>query len=313
MVRINREYLDSALGAINLHTEAAIENYKSRNAAAHSASQAVADGARANLFWRMNISRGIMIGSILVGFGLMVALVLVALPGLITALKLPANYVTHSSTFTNEQVSDVVDNSTLRPTQSGEPGLTDVSETPIPAVIVPTQSRDTSSIRCIQNGSFDAPCMDTMILQNGATFSGSWRDGAANGEGTISFNDGGSITGVWAEGALIEILGVTAPEVSSSITRSVTFFSSVSAGVINDLFEEVVTGHIFKTPNDPNWSNAYCYLKVNDGLDSITVKLSDAPNFNAQISLDDYIQNDRFSRSEFERAQQICSYQYTNF
>jgi hypothetical protein len=313
MVKINREYLDAALGAVHLHTDALIENNKSRSHAARSASQAVADGARAHLFWRINISRGIMIFSVLVGLGLMVALVLIALPGLIKALNEPSSNIPQSLNIRDEQVNDVSVNGTSRPWQSGPPVLPDVTESPIPAVIVPSYSKDTTSIQCIRNGSFETSCRDTVVLQNGATFLGTWRDGAANGEGTISFNDGGSITGVWADGVLIEILGVTAPEISPAITSSVTFFSSVSGSEINPLFGDVTTGHRFIKSNDPNWSFAYCYLSISDGVDSVLVDLSRASNFNAQISLYDYIPSSRLSRVEFERAQQSCNYQYSNF
>lgn len=313
MTRINREYLDSALGAVNLHTDALIAKYKARNHAAHSASQAVMDAARANLFWRKNISLGIMIATIMIGFGLMILLVLAALPGFVRALNEPVAPLSQTLALEDTQAGEASANDTLPPSPSDLSGPADQSETPIPAVIVPTYARDTSSSQCIRNGSFDAPCNDTVLLQNGANFFGFWRDGAANGEGTISFNDGGSITGLWVDGVLTEILGVTAPEISSAITSSVTFFSSVSGSEINHSFGGVTTGHVFSKPSDPNWSYAYCYLTINDGRDSVRVDLSHAPNFNAQILLDEYTQNSRIAQLEFERAQQMCSYQYTNF
>lgn len=315
MVKINRTYLDPALSAVNSHTDALFEKYKAQQHAVHSASQAVADDARARLFWRSNTSRGIMISSILIGIGVMAALIIAALPGLVRAFKDSSALIIQSSTLAQSAPEIALTNGTdaqgFSPTSSL--GVTDTSEASIPAVIVPSHSRDTSSAQCFNNGSFDAPCSDTIMLPNGATFSGTWMDGSANGEGLISFNDGGTISGVWAAGTLTNILGVTAPEISSAITKSVTYFSGTSGSEVNPLFEEVTAGHIFNSPKDPTWSSAYCYVIVFDGTNSIQVSLSNIPNINAQVSLRNYTQNSRFTREEFEAAQERCRYQYTNF
>ena len=315
MVKINREYLDPALSAVNSHTDALVEKYKAQQHAVHSAAQAVADDARARLFWRSNTSRGIMIAAVLVGIGVMAALIIWALPGLIRALKDSSALTLQSSTLAQSapEIASLNGIGALSSFPTSSLGVPDTSVSPIPAVIVPSHSRDTSSAQCIHNGSFDAPCSDTIVLQNGATFSGTWVDGSANGEGLIRFNDGGAISGVWTAGTLTDILGITAPEVSSAITKSVTYFSATAGSEVNPLFGEVIAGHIFNSPKDPTWSSAYCYVTVFDGTNSIHVSLSNIPNINARVALKNYIQNSHFTREEFEAAQERCRYQYTNF
>ena len=71
MVKINREYLDPALAMINEHTETLLDRSRSRQGALKAAAQAISDRARAELIFRTNVSRGIMIGVVLIAIGLM--------------------------------------------------------------------------------------------------------------------------------------------------------------------------------------------------------------------------------------------------
>ena len=96
MVKINREYLDPALLALNKHNNALVEKYKAQQHAVHSASQAVADRQQSKLISSRNLSRGWMIAIVLVGFGIMVALIAWSLPRLVGQLRNP---VTQYSQF----------------------------------------------------------------------------------------------------------------------------------------------------------------------------------------------------------------------
>jgi len=295
LVKINREYLDPALGSINSHTKALIEKSRAQQNAVGAAAQAVAYKARANLVFRTNISRGIMIALVLVGLGLFVALVANPISGIVRALREQPTSV--------PQVPYI--DPTSAPTVSTSKG--------IPALTVPVQAQNLDSNLCSDNASFEASCRDQYTLPNGSTYSGMWQDGAANGLGTISFSEGGSITGQWADSALLEVISVDSPEISSIIRDSVTVFSNTPSTEINSTFDDIIAGHIFNSINDQTWSSAYCYTSITDGNDLLRTDLSIYPSFDSEIVYEEYSSTGRYTAREFAEAQQRCPYRRMNF
>lgn len=306
MVKINREYLDPALLALNKHNNALVEKYKARQHAVHSASQAVADRQQSKLISSRNLSRGWMIAIVLVGFGVMIALIAWSLPKLVGQLRSPVATIQPilSSSELNKESS---------PAAVGDSSSDIVTSAPPPALIVPTYARDQGSMGCIESESFVSPCTESVVLENGSTYNGTWSNGAVNGEGEITFLDNGSVRGTWVDGALIEILEVSTPAASPSITSSVTLFTRKSVPDLSSKFKTVSVGHIFNSPTDPTWERAYCYILVLDRGEQVMVDLSSIENFNQKIKLYDYETNTRISESEFKRAQGMCPYKYTNF
>ena len=295
MVKINREYLDPALSSINTYTKALIEKSRAQQNAVSAAAQAVTYKARSNLVFRTNISRGIMIALVLVGLGLFIALVANPISGIVRALR--------------EQPISV----TQIPYTDPKPTPAANTSKGIPELTVPAQAQNLDSNLCSDNASFEVSCRDEYTLPNGSTYSGMWQDGAANGLGTISFSEGGSITGQWMDGALLEVISVNAPEVSSTITDSVTVFSETPSNGINSTFEEIVVGHIFNSINDQTWSNAYCYTNITDGNDTLRTNLSYYPSFDSEIVYNEYSFTGRYTAQEFAGAQQRCPYRRMNF
>ena len=405
MVKINREYLDPALLALNKHNNALVEKYKAQQHAVHSASQAVADRQQSKLISSRNLSRGWMIAIVLVGFGIMVALIAWSLPRLVGQLSNPVATIqpilssselkaepspTAVSGSSSDIVKDAPPPALIVPTYSREQGATGciegesfespctesvvlengstyngtwsngaangegeitflddgsvrgtwqdgalieilevstppsptavsgsssdiVKDAPPPALIVPTYSREQGATGCIEGESFESPCTESVVLENGSTYNGTWSNGAANGEGEITFLDDGSVRGTWQDGALIEILEVSTPAASPTITSSVTLFTTKTVPDLSSKFKTVSVGHTFKSPSDPTWERAYCYILVLDRGEQVMVDLSTIENFNEKISLLDYKTNMKISRNEYKRAQEMCPYKYTNF
>lgn len=306
MVKINREYLDPALQALNQHNNALLKKYNAQQEAVHSASQAVADRQHSKLISSRNLSRGGMIAIVLIGFGIMVSLIAWSLPRLVGELRSP---------ITNLQPTLDLSSPSTEPSSTGVSNSPDdvITNAPLPALIVPDYPVDLGSTGCIVNESFKSPCTDSIVLENGSTFTGTWRNGAANGDGTITFSDEGSIQGTWRDGALIEVIRVNTPEATTSIKSSVTVFKSKSVPELSSKFTDVVVGHKFSSTNDPTWDYAFCYVNVIDGNELFRVDLSDIENFNEKITLKSYKTKMRVSRSEFEIAQKMCPYKYTDF
>ena len=74
MVKINRTYIDPALNLINEQNTALVDTIRSRQNALKAASTAAVNKSQAELVFRSNVSRGIMVALILVALGLLIAL-----------------------------------------------------------------------------------------------------------------------------------------------------------------------------------------------------------------------------------------------
>ncbi|WP_340255720.1 hypothetical protein [Roseobacter sp. HKCC-CH-9208] len=297
MVKINRDFLDPALGAINDHTAALVEKAKAQQNAVNAAAQAVADKAKSDLIFKTNISRGLMAATFFLGLGLLVALIAWALPDLVRAWKQPPPAPTPVITTAP----------TAEPTP--EPNVVN----PPPAYLVPTQELNANSNQCLDNSSYEAACTDDIVLPNGSTYSGTWRNGSANGTGTISFANGSSVTGTWTEGVLTEVTEVNAATNESAISKSVTLFTTTPGAQINSQFGAITAGHDFNSINDANWSAAFCYVDFFEGEDRLTIELSRIQNFNAGVVNFPYELTSRYTQRQYQQAQEACPYEYTNF
>lgn len=306
MVKVNLKYLYPALQALNQHNDAILEKYKAQQHAIHATSNAVAHRQKSKLISSRNLSRGGMIAIVLIGFGIMISLIAWSLPRLVGEFKSP---VTPIKPILGQSAIDAEPSSTV--VSNSPDGV--VTDAPLPALIVPSYSRDQAAMGCVESESFNAPCTENVELENGSTFTGTWSRGAANGEGSITFSDGGSIRGTWLDGALNTIIEVNTPEAAPSIKSSVTVFKQKYVPDLGSKFSDVFAGHNFSTPNDPTWVNAYCYVTVFDGDETIRVNLSNIENFNEKVTLKSHNTKMRVSRSEFEMAQKVCPYKYTDF
>ena len=297
MVKINRDFLDPALGAINDHTAALVEKAKAQQNAVNAAAQAVADKAKSDLIFKTNISRGLMAATFLVGLGLLVALIAWALPDLVRAWKQPPPAPATG----------------INTAPAAQPTPEPVAINSPPAYLVPTQELNANSNQCLDNSSYQAACSDEITLPNGSTYSGTWRNGSANGTGTISFENGSSVTGTWTDGVLTEFTEVNAAANEGAISKSVVLFTQTPGDPVNPQFGSIVAGHNFESTTDANWSDAFCYLLFSEGEDRIRIELSSIENFNAQVTNYPYDPNSRYTQRQYQQAQDACPYEYTNF
>lgn len=103
------------------------------------------------------------------------------------------------------------------------------------------------------------------------------------------------------------------PSNPNAISKSVTLFNSRQYNAENAPFSDIVAGHRFNSVFDEIWSEAYCYTNIHNGVDKINVDLSNYDSPSSQIQLNTYMPNQRFTRDEFIRAQQVCPYQTVDF
>lgn len=192
---------------LNEHAATLVDRSRSRQGALNAAAQAIADRARAELVFRTNLSRGIMVGIILVAIGLM----LYFATGPVSKLIYGPSTTHGSSPIISEPTSPII--------------------------------------------------------------------------------SGADVT----------------------ITQSVTLFNTVTEIGNGSPFTEVVAGHIFATVQDERWANAYCYAKIPEGTNSITVDLSTRTDYSAPSLLKPYEPNSRYSEQHFRNAQRLCPYQTSNF
>lgn len=310
MARINRTFLDPALGTVNAHAALLLDQSKSVNQRMIAEADATLVRAKSEFEFRKNVSRGLMIGIVLIAFGIFCFLLALA----IQRMNYAPNLVGRAASVvpTAQSVEDVPpmtdeQEKILANTSAQEA----VRETP--AVIVPAQEKDVKSNNCANNTSFIEECVDNVTLPNGATYTGTWLNGNANGKGSIEFTDGGSLYGHWENGYLIEIIQVEAPDLTANINSSVILFTETPGQQINSAFGQILSGHEFESIKDPNWSRAFCYVTVAYGRDTIRVELSFIESFNEKVDKLAYQPTERFSKSEFEAAQNLCPYRYSNF
>lgn len=181
----------------------------------------------------------------------------------------------------------------------------------LPILSVPTVPYEEASSACPSGVSYTETCSADQSLPNGSIFSGDWRDGAPNGQGRISFKEGGTIDGLWRDGTLISVEEQSVPETKT--IRSVTYFESISADDINSKFGNIDVGHRFESSADETWTSAYCYLVVYDGRDELTVSLSRYDSFDSELALSSYQTNSRYTAREFRLAQERCPYRRIGF
>lgn len=280
MAKINRDFLDPALMSLNEFTKLRIERDKAEIRAHDAIANSIKNKSKSTLIVRQNLSRGAMIFIILLGVGVLAQMLV-------------------------KSFSDY-----LRPIQLNEAPREGGS---IPDLLIPNQSRNIASERCRDNYSFERVCSDEILLANGSKYTGQWRNGYAEGTGTLSFSDGGSFSGQWRNGSLIHVGEFSSPYIDSSISSKVTVFFSHSAEDINPFFSSVVTGHIFANVRDSIWSSAYCYLEIIFENQKLTVELSQGLSFDAEIVSFEYMHNPNFTKNEFDEAMSRCQYQYSGF
>ena len=168
------------------------------------------------------------------------------------------------------------------------------------------------STECVNSSSYQNKCVDTWEYPNGAIYDGFWYKGQAHGTGSITYKDGGSISGTWENGELKKIKS----ETKSILTplKSVTYFSTVSGSVINKQFIDVTVGHKFGSGTDTQWLSAYCYLSLNtNSSDTLHVNLSEYSSYKSKISKEKYKYSADFSKKDFSAVQNKCPYSWTGF
>lgn len=168
------------------------------------------------------------------------------------------------------------------------------------------------SDECVNSLSYDSKCVDTWKYPNGAIYDGVWYKGKAHGPGTITFEDGGSISGTWLNGELQKVQ----TETKSLLTplKSVTYFGTVSGSKVNSLFDDITVGHNFASGADTSWADAYCYLRiVRSNGETLRVDLSRHSSFVSKITKQSYKYSTEFTKKQFIEAQNKCPYTWTGF
>ena len=168
------------------------------------------------------------------------------------------------------------------------------------------------STECVNSSSYQNKCVDTWEYPNGAIYDGFWYKGQAHGTGSITYKDGGSISGTWENGELKKIKA----ETKSILTplKSVTYFSTVSGNTINKKFFNVNVGHEFGSGTDTQWLSAYCYVDVKTNSDNrLQVSLSRFSSYQSKVIKNIYKYSADYSKKDFSDAQNKCPYSWTGF
>ena len=185
-------------------------------------------------------------------------------------------------------------------------------QSPLGNLSLAAVERVAGSTECVSSSSHDNKCVDTWVYDNGAVYDGSWLNGQPHGNGTITFKDGGSISGNWLAGELQKVEN----ESKSTITplKSVTYFNSVPGNKINSLFSDVDVGHNFDSGAATQWKDAYCYVRFErKNGESLRIDLSRHATFESKVSLRTYKYTSDFTEKEFKDAQKACPYSWNGF
>ena len=177
---------------------------------------------------------------------------------------------------------------------------------------LPLVEKTAGTKSCAKNSSYTQQCSDTHKYENGSVYAGSWFRGYPHGNGKITFANGGSIDGFWQAGTLQRVKKETAAN-GKALKKSVTFFSGVSGKKINSLFREVTAGHTFASGSAERWMSAYCYVYLKDQGELIQISLSRYSSFNSRLLKEKYSFDERYSSSDFTKAQNACPYQWNDF
>ena len=172
--------------------------------------------------------------------------------------------------------------------------------------------REVGSTKCVNSLSYNSKCVDTWEYPNGMVYDGSWYQGEPHGNGSITFKDGGTISGSWLNGELQKV----ATETKSTVTplKSVTHFSSKPGVKIGKNFRKITVGHRFDSGADKQWNNAYCYINIRmKNGDLVTKDLSRYESFDGKLKKYPYKKSDDISLKQFNDAQKECPYSWNGF
>ena len=171
--------------------------------------------------------------------------------------------------------------------------------------------RVVGSTKCVDSLSHNSKCVDTWEYPNGAVYDGSWYKGQAHGNGSITFKDGGTISGSWLNGELQKVATETKSEVTP--LKSVIYFKTEPRSKFNNLFA-VTAGHRFSSGTATQWKTAYCYIdiRVKNG-DEVRKDLSRYASFDGKLKKLPYKKSDNISLKQFNDAQKECPYSWNGF
>ena len=306
MTRINREYLDRGLQEVGEYARVRRESLSAHNDIVSSVAETSVLRERAKISVGEKIGRSIAIAILLIAIA--VCVYIVSLP-LLRWISLSSEQIEDSSISLAEQTEA---NSNSTPQQFEEtPSSTPSNTVSAPAISLQHEAQEAGSGSCYNDLSYASVCTDEYVYPNGSTYYGEWLNGQPNGDGRLTFSEGGAIEGRWVSGTL-ESGSVLRPEGRSPM-MSVTVFASEAATNINLTFVDVVVGHNFDSSVDETWSEAYCYLSLIDGDDNVRVELSFFPSFQDGIIMAEYEFDRRYTREEFLLAQDLCPYRRVGF
>ena len=177
---------------------------------------------------------------------------------------------------------------------------------------LPQVTKETNSTSCAKNSSHKVQCSDTHKYENGSVYVGSWFRGYPDGRGQLTFANGSSIDGFWKNGILENVKNETSIDIKT-LKKSVHVFTTVSGEKINPLFRDVTAGHKFASGTAERWMSAFCYVYLVDKGELIQITLSRYMSFNSRLSKEKYSFDERYSSSDFTKAQDTCPYQWSGF
>ena len=171
--------------------------------------------------------------------------------------------------------------------------------------------REVGSTKCVNSLSYNSKCVDTWEYPNGAVYDGSWYKGQAHGNGSITFKDGGTISGSWLNGELQKVATETKSEVTP--LKSVIYFKTEPRSKFNNLFT-VTAGHEFSSGTATQWKSAFCYLKFKrKNGETLREELSIHRSFKSKVTLYPYRTLPDFTKKQFQNAQKECPYSWNGF
>ena len=180
-------------------------------------------------------------------------------------------------------------------------------QSPLGNLSLAAVERVAGSSQCVNSLSHDNKCVDTWVYDNGAVYDGSWLNGQPHGNGTITFQDGGSISGNWLAGELQKVENETESDVK--LLKSVLHFSSVEVGEL-----DVSVGHEFDSGASTQWTEAFCYLRLKrKNGENLRVELSTRNSFTGKAVLAPYKFSSDITKKQFMDAQKACPYSWNGF
>jgi hypothetical protein len=268
---------------------------------------------------------GLKIGLISVGVGLAALLVLVGASYVIEALRKPySTAAVEALVSENAALLERVRKLSVLAAEPATKAETSVTDPKVEATVSALDQGDIglstaalpldpNSTNCPENRSYSVQCVGDHKYDDGRSYSGQWRNGLPDGQGSFTMTNGSVLEATWKAGFPLQVENQM--QVKKALKTVTVFKTLPNYDLANKIFD-VVAGHRFADGNSEEWSLAYCYANVGskDGLSSqINLSRYDKPG--GPLIKEVYASNisSLISAATFKRAQSDCPYQFAKF